>query len=342
MTGPEVLEKFIPILVDPQYAKSVGMVDRSGGSSAKWVDGTTQAQLTPFTLLADALHEIDLRFDDACSCAGQTGDALDGCRAGCVVRGQWRRSRSQLVDELLKVDGEGPTAKFENRSTPAMLLTSLQVLREQLNANCPDREWTGQCPWARKDLGDKVAETLSGPLFAGAVDLGEKVRLDEGARRETERFLSAVLEVEAGGDGVQAMLASASDILQVLANDDVMSALFNAVATAATPGTEDEPGCADTTIKLMEALTDDRFDPYHVLDFVLPRLVTPMDDGKDVSPLEVFIDTIAEVTRLDADDASPLEARDYRAIMGTLHDFFFDERRGMEQFYYLVQQRPRD
>ena len=340
LTGPEVLEKVTRILVDPQYAKSVGMVDRSGGASATWVDGTPQAQLTPFTLFADALHEIDLRFDDACSCAGESGDALDGCRAECAVRGQWRRARSQLIDELFAIDGEGPTARFRNRSTPAVLLTSLSVLREQLNANCPDRELSGHCPWARQELGDKVAELLSGPLFAAAMDLQEKVRLDDGARRETERFLSGVLRAAADGDSLQAMLASASDILQVLTDDDEMSALFNAVATAATPATDDEPGCADTTIKMMKVLTDERYDPYHVLDVILPRLVTPMDDGKSVSPLEVFIDTIAEVNRVDADQVTPLKAEDYREIMGSVKEFFVDDRRGLEQFYYIVQQRP--
>ena len=92
----------------------------------------------------------------------------------------------------------------------------------------------------------------------------------------------------------------------------------------------------------MKVLTDDRYDPHHVLDTVLPRLVTPMDEGKSVSPLEVFLDTIAEVNRVDADDVAPLAADDYREIMGSVRSFFVDDRRGIEQLYYIVQQRPRE
>ena len=81
-----------------------------------------------------------------------------------------------------------------------------------------------------------------------------------------------------------------------------MSAHLPAAATAGDPG-DDRPGRrADTTIKVLKALTDDEYDRYHVLDHVLPNLVTPMDDGR-LSPIEVFMDIIADVNRIDA--ASP-------------------------------------
>jgi hypothetical protein len=67
-----------------------------------------------------------------------------------------------------------------------------------------------------------------------------------------------------------------------------------------------------------------------------------MDEGAGLSPIEVFIDTIAEVNRIDASSGEPLTAEDYGNMMGSVRDFFTDEHRGLEQFYYIVQRRPRE
>ncbi len=108
-TGAQVLEKLTKIIFDPQYAASVGMVDRHGNKSAKWTDGTPQPQLTVFTLFGDALHAIDQRFDNACSCVGLSGPALDKCQSQTTKcnadaqtrKGQWKRARSQLRRRVL-------------------------------------------------------------------------------------------------------------------------------------------------------------------------------------------------------------------------------------------------
>lgn len=343
MTGAEVLEQVTKILFDPKYAAAQGIVDRNGNASSTWTDGTPQPQVTVFGLFADALHDMDVRFDQVCGCEGQVADALAQCREGCEVRGQWKRARSQMVDEFLAVEGTGDAARFKNRGMARTTLTMLRVLREQLNANCPDREQGQPCQWAKRDLGDKMASTISGPVFAAMMDVQEKIRLDDNARRELERFLSYILEAASDDDSLQGTLASVSDLLQILADDDVMSAIFNAVATAANPAGDGEgPGCADTTIKVFKALKSDKYDKYHVLDVAMPLVVTPMDKGQGPTPLEIFIDTVAEVNRIDADATEPLTNEDYKAVMGSVRDFFTDERRGLEQFYYIVQRRPRE
>src|SRR5262249_39658067 len=160
-----------------------------------------------------------------------------------------------------------------------------QVVREQLNANCPNREFGQVCTWAKNDLGQKMATTMSGPLFAGIMDVQEAVRKNEGARRELERFLSYLMLSASEGDALQAMLASASDIMQILTADADMAPILQAVASAASPASEQGgPGCADTAIKVMKALMSDTYDPHHVLDKVLPLVVTPMDGGQGPAP----------------------------------------------------------
>ena len=328
--GTEILELVTRILFDPEYAAGVGMVDRRGNKATKWVNGKDQPQLTGFTLFADALHKIDVRFQEG----GADGEAR---------KAQWKRARSQLVDQFLAVEGEGTEARFKNRGMARTMVALLKVAREQLNAHCPDRENGVACGWAKQELGDKMAATVSGPLFAGIMDVQESIRLDPPARRELERFLSHNLLAASDGDALQAMLASMSDMLQVLSDDAALSPIFNAIATAASPaGDVEGPGCADTTVKMLKAIVDERYDTYHVLDHVLSRLVTPMDDGQGLSPVEIMIDTIADVQRLDASRQDGLTDEDYKNILGSVEGFLTSETRGLEQFYFVVQNRPRE
>jgi hypothetical protein len=339
-TGADVLEKVTRILFDPAYAAKVGMVDRRGHASTTWVDGTPQPQLTVFTLFADALHGLDLRWKHACD--GLAGQAASDCATDVARRkGQWKRARSQLVDEFLAVDGDGTDARFHNTSFARTTTTLLRVIREQLNANCPDREGGAACVWAKKTLSDKLSTTLSGPLFAALMDVQESVRADETARRELERFLAYALTAASTDDALQATLASASDLLQVLADDGDLSPIFNAISTMASPAKDEGgPGAADTTVKALKVLTGDEYDRYHVLDQLLPRAVTPIGDGQ-LSPIEIFLDTAAEVNRIDSSAKTPLESQDYRSIMSTVNDFLTSPTRGLEQFYFIVQNRPR-
>lgn len=352
-SGGEVLERVTRVLFDVDYAAEVGMVDRKGSKSTQWVDGTPQPQLTGYTLFADALHKIDVRFDAACSCTGKEGQDLIDCESGydaCVAdagtrKGQWKRARSQLVDQLLAVEGEGPVAKFKNASTPKMMATLVELLREQLNANCPEREAPAMkpCTWAKKELGDKLEETLSGPVFAAMMDVQESIRADEASRRELERFLTYVLSAASDNDAFQSTLASFADLMQIMAADGELSPIFRAVAGAAGAADDPEgPGAGDTTAKVLKALTGDDYDKYHVLDHVLPALVTPMDGGQGLSPIEIFMDTVAEVNRIDAASGDPLVEDDYKAVMGTVRDFMASKTRGLEQFYYIVQSAPNE
>ncbi|MFS8071173.1 MAG: hypothetical protein ACMG6S_32800, partial [Byssovorax sp.] len=126
------------------------------------------------------------------------------------------------------------------------------------------------------------------------------------------------------------------------ADDGNFSPLFQAAATAANPAKDkDGPGAADRTLLVLEALTGDDYDRYHLLDTVLPALVTPMDGGKSASPIEIFMDTVADVNRIDAAAASPLDTEDYRAVFGTVSDFMTSETHGLEQFYTIMAKRPR-
>ncbi|WP_437275018.1 hypothetical protein WME90_27630 [Sorangium sp. So ce375] len=328
-TTAEAIEKLARILFSTRYAAGVGMVDRWGKRKATWVDGRVQDQLTVFTLLADALNAIDARFAQR-----HAPDAIER-------EGQWKRGVDELVDALLAVEGSGPEARFKNRALPRMGALVLRVVREQLNAHCPDRETTGRCAWAQKELGAAVSDLVSHPLFAASVDVLEAVRAHEPARREVERFLTYLLDADAAGPQLEALLATLADGLQLLADDDASRRILRVASTALTPaGGAGGPGAADAGLNALKALNDDRYDRYHAMDHVLPALVAPMADGR--TPIDVFLDAFADVNRTEAGSGAPLTAEDYRQLLVSARDFLTDETRGLEQIYAIIERRARE
>jgi hypothetical protein len=173
------------------------------------------------------------------------------------------------------------------------------------------------------------------------MDVQEQVRNDPSARRELEKLLSFILVSASQDDAFQSSLASFADILQLLSDDGRFSAIFNAAATASDPqGDKDGPGCATTTIDALDVLAGDEYDRYHVLDTIMPALVTPIDGGTGSSPIEIMMDTISDVNRIDAESGKPLDSEDYRAVWRTMNGFMTDKTRGLEQFYHIIQNRP--
>lgn len=334
LSGAQVLEMATRTLFGQTYAKSVQMKDRAGNKGAKWTDGTPQVQLTPFNLFADAFH----RMDEAFAAGGEDG----------LLRQQkWRRARGQLVDTLLAVEGDGANAHFKSKSTGPMLVAILKLTREQVNAHCPDRESGTECTWATRELSKNLVDVLSGPLFASMVDMTETMQADDGARRELERFLAYLLGASAdpggGGESLQATLASMVDVMQVMADDAKLAPIIQAARVAMNPAADLEPGAADRTISALKAITDDKYDKYHVMDRVLANLVNPIDDGGGdaLSPLEIIIDSIADIHRLDPSNQEPLAAADYVQLMNTVSSFLTDKHRGLEQLYDIINNRQR-
>lgn len=193
-------------------------------------------------------------------------------------------------------------------------------------------------------MGQNMADGLSGPMVAATMDLLEKIRQHEPARRELERLLEYMLSSSSPGQALEATLSSIADSLQVLLADKEIESILNAVSAAAEPENADgTKGTLPATLQLLKALTTDEYDKYHVMDHVLPNLVEPMNGGKGPAPLEVIMDTVAEVSRIDATvPTAPLLPADYETIFRATRDFLTSDTRGLEQIYTIVQKRPRE
>jgi hypothetical protein len=338
--GTEVMAAMTRLLFDPDLAAQRKIAYRNGNKAAVWNDGVTKMpQTTPFTMLAEAINGMDDRFASA-------KDFEEGDRAD--RKAQWRKARSQLVDRFLAVDGQGANARFRNPAIPKAIVMTLRTLREQLNANCPDREKGVECTWAKHDMSRKVAEVIADPLFAAIFDLVDELRKDP-SRVELERLAQYLLEVVEDDETMRKVLASAVDLILVLRDGQTLPPLFNVLSSLSTP--EDDPssaGSADITLQLLNVLSRDPdgavgpddplvFDRYRVLDHVLANLVKPIDpSAPSETALEVLVDVAADIHRQDSASDEPLTADDFRMIAEVVHDFLTNETRGVEQLYEVV------
>ena len=353
ITGIDAAAAATRSMLDPAYAKTVlQLKDRKGATTAKKNDGSTVAQVTPAYLLTNALGGIDVAFDTY-----EQQHPEDKYR-----RANWRRARSQLVDQFMGVTGAKSTSTFANPTMPKMTPVILDLLRAQLNAHCPASfvpPYT-QCTWARTELTTKAEDTLTGPLASAGLDMMEAIRADKNGRHEMEVLMQYLLDAASKNDALASMLASSNDLVQAMQDEENMVPLFHVLASAMDATVKDEAGrvtkksLLDAQMALLAKVSGRYFDkdnkeicrreidPNQVLAVALGNLVTPIkDDGfKGQTPLEVIIDVIADVNRIDPTEAyeGTLKRTDYANVSENVVDFLTNRERGLEQFYEVIRQ----
>jgi hypothetical protein len=346
--GISVLANTTRALIDPKLALAAALKNRDGTIPSKRNDGTTNAQTTPIYQLTAALTGIDAAF------AGYTQVVPSDAQR----QSNWRLGRSQLVDQFLGIKGSGASATFADVAIPDITPTLVDMLRSQMSANCPTSyvpPYT-PCTWARTDLTNKISATIGGPLFSTTMDMLDAIRQDDAARSGLEALLSYLVSAASDNDALAALLATANDVLQVLDDDANLVPVYHALAPALAPSTRDADGhvltasVVDAQLTLLSRIAGkfmvgstevcaDEADPNQILPQILARLVTPMTDANGratETPLEMILDVIADVNRVDPSQTSKLAPADYGAISGQVSDFMTNKQFGLEQFYEIV------
>jgi hypothetical protein len=353
VSGIDVAAAATRAMVDSEYAKTtLQLKDRKGATSAKRNDGTTTPQVTPAYLLTNALGAIDTAFD---TYEQQHPEDKDR-------RANWRRARSQLVDQFMGVTGTKTTSTFASPTMPKMTPVIIDMLRAQLNARCP-QSFTppyAKCTWARDELVKKAEETLTGPLTSAGLDMMEALRADKDGRVQMELLMQYLLDAASKNDALASLLASSNDLVQLLRDDENIVPLFHVLASAMNASKKDESGrvteksLVDAQMALLARVSGRYFDkenkeicrreidPNQVLAVALGNLVTPVNDGefKGQAPLEVIIDVIADVNRVDPTQKyeGTLNRSDYGSVSANVVDFLVNKERGLEQFYEVIRQ----
>lgn len=338
--GVQVLANATRALVDPAQAKAVGLTDRQGNVTSLRNDGTTNPQVTPLYLLLETLNEFDQAFTNY----AQANPTDAGRQA------QWRRARSQLVDQFLNVNGQNTTMQsFADPSLPAILPVVLDAAREQVAAHCPGPPY-GKCAWARQTLTQNAATTIGGPTFAAVQDLVDTLRQNATARQGIEQLVTYLVDAGSNNDALAEFLATADDLIQVMLDDTNLVPLYHVLATAAAPTSKDAQGrvhrgVVDASTALLSRIAghapacSSELDPDSVLPMALANLVTPQTDSNGnvtETSLEVVLDAIGDVNKQTPGTPGPVGARDLANTANELSEFFLDPQRGLEQFYAIV------
>ncbi|HLK38440.1 MAG TPA: hypothetical protein VKU41_16870 [Polyangiaceae bacterium] len=344
--GVTVLADATVALVDPGHAKqALTLADRTGSVTSRRNDGTTNPQVTPLYLVLEALDEVDSAFAQY----AQSNPQDAGRQA------QWRRARSQLMDELFATTApNAPSQAFKDPAASKILPVIVDALRAQRRARCTGQP-AGPCAWAHTDLANNLAQTVGGPTFATLLDLAEAIRKDDPARTELDRLVGYLAAGTSPDDAAASLVSTVDDLVQVLRDDTNLVPLYHVLAAAAQPGTDD---AGNPTRSLIDATTallsrtaghavDDNgnetcgaeLDPNGVVSVALRNLVRPMGAPTSVTPLEVIIDTFADVNRAAGHGPTDkLAAGDYANMSGELSAFLKDKQSGLPQLYEIVRQ----
>lgn len=354
ISGIDVAAAATRAALDVDYSKNtLKLTDRRGAVTGKRNDGTTFPQVTPAILLANALSGIDEAFDQY---EAQNPTDKSERRKG------WRAARSALVDQFLGANGIKSNSTWKDPAIPKMTPVLVDVLRGQLLAHCPKSFAPPfeRCAWARDELPKKAEETMGGPLMNTAVELMDKVRADEEGKKQMNLLATYLLDQASKNDALASMLASANDMVQLLRDDENLVPLFHVVAAAMNASERDKSGrvtkmsLVDAQMSLLARLSgryydeagkeicSKEIDPNQVLAKALGHLVTPIKDGdfKGQTPLEVIIDVVADVNRVDPTQPyeGTLAKDDYLSVSENVIDFLTNKERGLEQFYEVIRQ----
>jgi hypothetical protein len=350
--GVTVVTDLVRTLIDVDRARQVGLSNRKGDTKAHPNDGSLSTHyVTPIDLLAEPLNAIDLAFVENAKAHPEEADR----------QANWQKARSQLVDVFLKVKGSGKGSQFANPAVTKLTPMLIDLLRSQLYAHCSESlapPYGKRCAWAKDELPKKAADMIHGPLLAAGMDLMDAVRKDEPARKEFEQLMQYMLSEATKDDALTAVLTSAADMMQVMSNDEDVVPIYHLLAEAAGGSLRGADGkvvrqsmvdaqaafMARLSLRVHDAAGKENcsreIDPNEVMKVALKNMVTPLPGGTATepreTPLEVFIDVISDVNRVDPAKTDPLGTADYEHVAAQVSDFLLNKEHGLEQLYEIM------
>lgn len=330
-TGVDVTASLLRALVMPDApaldgtpAYPAAPTARDGAARTLWSDGTTPDDQTLYTLFAAAFNAMDPLIDRA-----------------PAQRESWNAARSAIVDQFLTVDGSGASSQFRNRAMAPITRMAASWAVDRIAAHRTAGDFDR---WARdpeRGLAGRMTTSMRGPAFASALDLALALYSDREARTTMGAFVAHLLSDATTGDparhgtNLATTLTSAGDLLQVLRADQDIDPFLHTLAPAMTPRT----GTVPLSLRFLDRARG--YDAERVLTRVLGNLTLRPAAADSLAPegLATLVDAIADTHRLTPGDHGPLSALDFREALLQVADFFGDDRRGMEQFYAIVQHR---
>ncbi len=299
-------------LLDPGAAPA-GLAYRNGATTTVESDGTTPvARATPYYLLADAF--------------AHKRAAL--AQAPANQASAWKTATSALVDQMLTVEKVSGNYRFKNRRVHAVTLILLDFVRGRMASHAKAGDLD---QWVHKDLTQDLTDVLGSPTFAALGDFVTKVEADPDARDQLYQLLQYLVD-EAGNDLVfQTALTTLADQVQTFLDDPDLVPVARVLGVAMDPVT----GPTNAQLTLVKKARD--VDTKKALLTILRNLYRQNDAG--VYPASDLADVISEINRTQPGHGGPLDAGDYKTMLGEVRDFLLDDQRGFTRFLDIVRAR---
>lgn len=304
-TFAQVVDASLAYIVTPQAS----LTDRLGNTTSMTSDGRAVTQLSPWQLLADAYNGKRARL-----AAAPDGGAL------------WTDSISELVDILLRADQTGSTWQFRNPHLPAVTLALVQFLSARIAAHDAAHD---RATWLATDLPDKIEHELTHPIFAGLIDLIEK--LDGPPRASLEALLHEVLD-DTNTDAFATMRTGNADLAQLAVNDQDLIPLGHAIGRLLAKD------YLPTQLAFLSKLH--AADTSHTLRDITARVFSPYADADPgVCSVSAVVDGVGDVDRPSPSIEPAWTAADYAAAFQGVADFLSETQHGLPRFIAIVKGR---
>jgi hypothetical protein len=272
---------------------------------------------------------------------------------------KWHDTRSRIVDELVSVNGRADEAQFVDPGVPAMLPVLIDLLRSQRDAKCLN---TADCPALRKDLAVGVESSLNKEIVGASLDLLDVFLGDGTARRELGRMVT-YLTSKGDALGGASVDPSATPFAQTTARapgalDQTIAATVDTFGALGDleevrpfyPVISDALDHVDPELVLLSQLSaraygaggheicSKELDPDEAVQALLSRvtMVVEVLNQPKRSALQIFLDAVSDVNRVDASASTPLDGDDYGNVFKNVHDLLTDPTSGLEQLYASV------
>jgi hypothetical protein len=308
-TFAQVTDASLAFIVTPQAT----LTDRLGNKTSTTSDGKPVAQLSPWQLLADAYDAKRARL-----AAAPDGGAM------------WTDSVSETVDILMRADQNGSTWQFRNPHLPAVTLALVQFLSARIAAHDAVND---RATWLATDLPNKLEHTLTHPIFAGLLDLIEKLTAIGPPRTALEQLLHEVLD-DTNTAAFATMRTGNADLLQLSVNDQDLVPLGHAIGHLLDPSKTYLPTQLAFLARLHAA------DSAHTLRDITARVFSPYADGDPgVCAVSAVVDGVGDVDRPTPSPDPAWAAADYAAAFRGVANFLTETQHGLPRFIAIVKGR---
>jgi len=307
-------------LLDP--ARNTDITARDGARSTVTNSGRRSVPLTSLALILDALGDMD--------------EALETHPERHAL---WLAGRSALVDAWFATSCGSGTCRFQNPGVLAILEESLPFVRDRLDAH---RGAGDIGPWAN-GLGADFEDVVDQALVAGMVRT-----LDSGvANEESLTAISSFLDYLLASRSLPGVLVTAGESLQILEDEQTLLPLLRSLSQAVVLNAPEvvasgvalspEPSVLSTSTDVArEALSlDDR----NALAQLIGGLTRVNAGAGEEAALDVIVDVMVRLNRVEPDSDAALNEEDYRSIMDAVRTFLEDDSRGLERLYDVIQHR---